>query len=113
MMPVIPVEFASDMERAGFVKVASFRRFTTVHEHIISHPNTRRYIVAYVYKGIWSAYPAQVKRLTPARCLLEYENTGEGPLVTTDDSLPLEDQLPRRNLSARSCNYVLYTESMH
>ncbi len=109
-MPLIPADFASELEAHGFKRVASFRRFYDVHEHLAANPAKRRYLIAYVRSGIWSAYPATLVKLQPWRCMFEYDNQGEGPQFTTDDSLPLQDQLPRRMLDARSCNYFLFTQ---
>lgn len=107
-MPIMPLDFARELESNGYARVASFKRFYDVRQTILSNKLCRHYVIAYMSKGIWFAYKARIKRMTPTRCVFEYDADGDGPLYTTDDSLPLQDQMPRRTLTARSCNYFLY-----
>ena len=115
MAPSVPAKFDADMHSMGYTRVARFTRY----DHILDtlRNNTAKqntvglapqYAVAYACQGVWSAYPVTIRRLRKTACVVSYHNTGEGPLVTSDASALLLDDLPRRVLTPRSASYVLY-----
>lgn len=102
---MMPLDFHADLRAHGYVRIGSFRRYTKFAPLLTKN---KRYLVAYNCGGIWSAYIATLKIAGSTGCVFDYDNSGDGPLFTTDDSLPLQDQLPRRKLSARNSLYCLY-----
>lgn len=106
-MRAVPAKFDCDLRDMGYVQVARFTHYDRVL-HALKRGGDKQYVVAHCSRGVWSAYPATLKRAHNNACVFQYDNSGEGPLLSSDASVCLMDQTPRRILTPQSAMYVLY-----